>query len=38
MNKIETKMLEFNVNWQSIKRGCMRTIGKYDSYQKTLKR
>lgn len=28
MDKIKTKLLEFNVNWNSIKRACMRTIGK----------
>ena len=28
MNKPKTEMLEFNVNWNSIKRACMRTIGK----------
>lgn len=28
MNKPKTELLEFNVNWNSIKRACMRTIGK----------
>lgn len=28
MDKIKTELLEFNVNWNSIKRACMRTIGK----------
>ena len=26
--KNKTQILEFNVNWNSIKRACMRTIGK----------
>lgn len=28
MDKIKTEILEYNVNWNSIKRACMRTIGK----------
>lgn len=28
MDKIKTELLEFNVNWHSIKRACMRTVGK----------
>ena len=28
MNKPKTELLEFNVNWNSIRRACMRTIGK----------
>lgn len=28
MEKIKTELLEYNVNWNSIKRACMRTIGK----------
>lgn len=28
METIKTEILEYNVNWQSIKRACMRTIGK----------
>lgn len=28
MNKPKTEILEYNVNWNSIKRACMRTIGK----------
>lgn len=27
-NKPKTEILEYNVNWNSIKRACMRTIGK----------
>ena len=28
MKNIKTEILEFNVNWSSIKRACLRTIGK----------
>ena len=28
MEKIKTEILEYNVNWNSIKRACLRTIGK----------
>ena len=27
-NKPKTEIIEYNVNWNSIKRACMRTIGK----------
>lgn len=27
MDKVKTELLEFNVNWNSIKRACLRTIG-----------
>ena len=28
MEKVKTEILEYNVNWNSIKRACLRTIGK----------